>query len=125
MSSTRRVVYADDIKQMFDKREADDVEMYGGVHIIECFPSDDAKEIVDKAPTAEVIEVNRINEVKQEILGRLDDFIADYSRFSVNPYHTYGAKVEAMEVARRLVNAALTDLCKDCSANTDGGNEDV
>ena len=42
---------------MFDEREADDVELYGGVHIIECFPADDAKEIVDRAPTVDAVEV--------------------------------------------------------------------
>ena len=57
MANEKRLIDANALKQMFDEREADDVEWYGGVHIVECFPADDAKEIVDKCPTVDAVEV--------------------------------------------------------------------
>ena len=57
MANEKRLIDANALKQMFDEREADDVELYGGVHIIECFPADDAKEIVDQMPTVDAVEV--------------------------------------------------------------------
>ena len=59
-----RLIDANALKQMFDEREADDVEMYGGVHIIECFPADDAREIVDQMPTVDAVEVVRCKDCK-------------------------------------------------------------
>ena len=57
MANEKRLIDVNALKQMFDEREADDVELYGGVHIVECFPADDAKEIVDKCPTVEAVPV--------------------------------------------------------------------
>ena len=56
MVNEKRLIDANALKQMFDEREADDVEMYG-CHIVECFPADDAKEIVDKMPTVDAVKV--------------------------------------------------------------------
>ena len=64
MANEKRLIDANALKQMFDEREADDVEMYGGVHIIECFPADDAKEIVDQMPTVDAVEVVRCKDCK-------------------------------------------------------------
>ena len=80
---------------------------------------------IDNIKPVDAVEVARIEEVKQEILQTLDTLIATHmdisnSRFansekyleipeSSNDY--YGIYAQAMEVARRLVNAALTDLC--------------
>ena len=57
MANEVRLIDANALKQMFDKREEDDVEWYGGVHIAECFPADDAKEMVDKMPTVDAVPV--------------------------------------------------------------------
>jgi hypothetical protein len=57
MANEVRLIDANALKQMFDEREADDVELYGGVHIIECFPADDAKQMVDEMPTVDAVPV--------------------------------------------------------------------
>ena len=64
MENEKRLIEANALKQMFDEREADDVELYGGFHIVECFPADDAKEIVDKCPTVDAVEVVRCKDCK-------------------------------------------------------------
>ena len=56
MATERRLIDANALKRKFDEREADDVELYGCV-IVECFPADDAKEIVDQIPTVDAVEV--------------------------------------------------------------------
>ena len=87
--------------------------------------SDEVEQIIKEAPAVNAVEVSRIEKVKQEILQTLDTLIATHrdisnSRFansakyleipeSSNDY--YGIYAQAMEVSRRLVNAALTDLC--------------
>ena len=40
----RRLIDANALNKRFDERESDDIELYG-VHIAECFPADEAKEI--------------------------------------------------------------------------------
>ena len=62
MANEKRLIDANALKDMFDAREADDVELYGGVRIVECFPADDAKEMVDKMPTVDAVEVVRCKE---------------------------------------------------------------
>ena len=56
MENEKRLIDANALKQRFDEREADDIELYG-CHIIEGFQADDAKEIVDKMPTVDAVEV--------------------------------------------------------------------
>lgn len=56
MAKEKRLIDANALKRKFDEKEADDVELYGCV-IVECFPADDAKEIVDKMPTVDAVEV--------------------------------------------------------------------
>ena len=63
MANEKRLIDANALKQRFDEREADDIEMYG-VHIVECFPADDAKEIVDQMPTVDAVEVVRCKDCK-------------------------------------------------------------
>ena len=50
MENEVRLIDANALNKRFDEREADDIELYG-VHIAECFPADEAKEIVDQIPT--------------------------------------------------------------------------
>lgn len=82
-------------------------------------------EDVDNAPTVDAVEVTHIEEVKQAILQTFDNLIAIHrdisnSQFansaqylnipeSSNDYN--GIYADAMEVTRRFVDAALTDLC--------------
>jgi hypothetical protein len=70
---------------------------------------------IDEAPTVDAVEVVKIEEAKQEILQQMDMFIAEYTRIGF-----YG-KSDAMEIARRLVNAALTDLAKMDGERKDNG----
>lgn len=86
--------------------------------------------IIRLMPTVDAVEVTRIEEVKQEILQTLDTLIATHrdisnSRFANPENHLdisessndyYGIYANAIDVARRLVNAALTDLCNNCGA---------
>lgn len=48
--------------------------------------------------------------VQEEILTRMDEFITEYERISESSVDHFGGKADAMNVARRLVNAALNDL---------------
>jgi len=68
------------------------------------------REDVDSLPTVDAVEVVRIAALKREILQRMDEFIAEYWRLSESLDDHFGGKAAAMEVARRLVNAALTGL---------------
>lgn len=60
---------------------------------------------------AKAVPMAQVEEVQKEIMQRIDEFIAEYKRISENSIDHFGGKADAMEVARRLVNAALTDLC--------------
>ena len=50
MANEVRLIDAIALNKRFDEKESDDIELYG-VHINECFPADEAKEIVDQMPT--------------------------------------------------------------------------
>ena len=67
--------------------------------------------MISQQPTIDAVPVVRCEQVKTEILSRMDEFIAEYRRISESTVDHFGGKAEAMDVARRLVNAALTDLC--------------
>ncbi len=74
----------------------------------------------DAIATVDAVEVVRIEALKQEILQKMDEFIAEYRRISESYVDHFGGKADAMEVARRLVNAALTDLCSCGERKNDG-----
>ena len=83
------------------------------------------QEAIELAPTVDAVEVVRIEEVKREMLQTLDTLIATHRDISNSQFSNYekyldipksgndyyGIYADTMEVARRLVNAALTDLC--------------
>lgn len=71
----------------------------------------DIQEFLDNIPTAEVIEVSKVKEAKQDLLQIVDEFIAEYRHISQSYVDHFGGKADAMETARRLINARLTDLC--------------
>jgi hypothetical protein len=73
---------------------------------------EDIREFLDNIPTADVIEVSRVEEAKQDLLQIIDEFIAEYRSISQSYVDRFGGKADAMETARRLVNAKLTDLCR-------------
>ena len=54
MSTEKRLIYADDLKQRFEELAEADEERFG-VYIPECFPADDANEIVDSMPTVDAV----------------------------------------------------------------------
>jgi hypothetical protein len=84
-----------------------------------------ANKILDEQPTVDAIEVARIEEVKQAIMQTFDNLIAIHRDISNSPLansakyldipessNDYnGIYADAMEVARRFVDATLTDLC--------------
>ena len=114
MAHKKRLIDVDNAKKDFNLH-------FGGVsHAVI------TNKILDEQPTVDAVEVAKIEEVKQEILQVLDNLI-DVSKplayWSVNDSSSYySGKIQALEVARRLVNAALTDVC---GAKMDGGNEDA
>ena len=87
--------------------------------------ADQMVDALEDASTVDAVEVYRIEEAKQAILQTFDNLIAIHrdisnSQFansaqylnipeSSNDYN--GIYADAMEVARRFINAALTDLC--------------
>ena len=80
---------------------------------------------IDNIKSVDAVEADRIEEVKQAILQTFDNLIATHRDISNSPLansakyldipessNDYnGIYADAMEVARRFVSAALTDLC--------------
>lgn len=80
---------------------------------------------IDNIKSVDAVEADRIEEVKQAILQTFDNLIAIHRNISNSPLansakyldipessNDYnGIYADAMEVARRFVSAALTDLC--------------
>ena len=91
----------------------------------DCEEPGDFRKAIENASTVDAVEVAKIKEVKQEILQVLDNLIdvdKPLAYWSINDASSYySGKIQALEVARRLVNAALTDLC---GAKMDGGKDD-
>ena len=81
MANEQRFIDANELKHRFDEREADDIELYGGVHIVECFPADDAKEIVDQMPTVDAVEVP-----DKELLKAINLLIKQYEHSKNSDY---------------------------------------
>jgi hypothetical protein len=70
----------------------------------------DIQEFLDNIPTAEVIEVSKVSEAKQNLLQIVDEFIAEYRHISQSYVDHFGGKADAMETARRLIDKAFTNL---------------
>lgn len=83
------------------------------------------QQAVDEQTTADAVEVVRIEEVKQIILQTFDNLIVTHRDISNSHFYDpekhlgipqsgddyYGIYADVMEIARRLVNAALNELC--------------
>ena len=77
MKSKERLIYADDLKQRFKERAEADVQRFG-VYIPECFPADDANEIVDQMPTVDAVEVDVLKAWMYEIaMNNADNFLCE------------------------------------------------
>ena len=70
----------------------------------------DIQEFLDNIPTAEVIEVSKVLEAKQDLLQIVDEFIAEYRHISQSYVDHFGGKADAMETARRLIDKAFTNI---------------
>ena len=70
----------------------------------------DIQEFLDNIPTAEVIEVSKVSEAKQNLLQIVDEFIAEYRHISQSYVDHFGGKADAMETARRLIAKAFNTL---------------
>ena len=81
------------------------------------------EEWLKKQPAVNAVEVVQIEEFKQKILAVMDEFIADWLGITQSYADIFRAKIDAMETAKRLVNAALTDLCDNCGIKMDGENK--
>ena len=72
----------------------------------------DIQEFLDNIPTVDVIEVAKVEETREQLLNIVDEFIEEYKSIRQSYVDHFGGKVDAMETARRLINASLTDLCR-------------
>ena len=99
--------------------EAGNQEMAGAVGY--------AAEVIGKQKTVDAVEVVLIKEVSQKILETLDCLIAVDEPLAnyTAPSSYYRGKVNAYEVARRLVNAAMADLYDNYGAKMDEAEADV
>jgi len=70
----------------------------------------DIQEFLDNIPTAEVIEVAKVEEAKQNLLQVVDEFIAEYRHISQSYVDNFGGKADAMETARRLIDKTFNNL---------------
>ena len=70
----------------------------------------DIQEFLDNIPTAEVIEVAKVEEAKQTLLQIVDEFIAEYRHISQSYVDHFGGKADAMETARRLIDKTFNNL---------------
>lgn len=70
----------------------------------------DIKEFLDNIPTAEVIEVAKVEEARQNLLQIVDEFIAEYRHISQSYVDHFGGKADAMETARRLIDKTFSNL---------------
>mgnify|MGYP003288349370 CR=1 FL=1 len=70
----------------------------------------DIQEFLDNIPTAEVVEVAKIEEAKQSLLQIVDEFIAEYRHISQSYVDHFGGKADAMETARRLIDKTFNNL---------------
>lgn len=70
----------------------------------------DIQEFLDNIPTADVIEVSKVLEAKQNLLQIVDEFIAEYRHISQSYVDHFGGKADAMETARRLIDKTFTNL---------------
>ena len=67
---------------------------------------------IDRISAVNAIEIAKVEETKQQVLCTIDMFIEEYKRISESAIDHFAGKADAMETARRLINAALTDLCR-------------
>ena len=121
-------------KRLFDANKLKDLIVRRSDNFTSTWTSSAVLLAVESQPTVDAVEVVQIEEVKREILQTLDTLIATHrevsnSQFSNYEKHLdipkssndfYGIYADTMEIARRLVNAALTDLCSTGGAKMDG-----
>ena len=70
----------------------------------------DIQEFLDGIPAADVIEIVKVEEAKQNLLQIVDEFIAEYRHISQSYVDHFGGKADAMETARRLIDKAFSNL---------------
>lgn len=117
MENEKRLIDANElmsVMRLYDERQKTDI-----------WETSEVEYLLKELPAVDAVEVARIEEVKQAILQTFDNLIATHRDISNSPFansakylnipessNDYnGIYADAMEVARRFVNAALTDLC--------------
>ena len=89
--------------------------MTNGWHLVQAGESNrfiKSMSLADVPVVEDVIEASKVEEAKQDLLQIVDEFIAEYRGISESYVDHFGGKADAMETARRLINAKLTDLCR-------------
>lgn len=108
MTNEQRVlIYFDDIVNALTRE-------YGKVMNTHIYSPREILDSIGSVPRVDAVEVVLIKEVSQKILETLDNIIAvdePLANDTAPSSSYYRGKVNAYEVARRLVNAALNDLC--------------
>lgn len=64
-------------------------------------------------PATDIKEVIKIKGAKAEIINRMNEYIAEWSKISADSVNYWGGKIESMEIAKRLVSSIFTDLIDD------------
>ncbi len=124
MANEKRLIDANALKSQFLSYVRTEPHFHWGDWQNMCIHGTEIDEVIANAPTVDAVEVVQIEETKQKILRVMDEFIADWLGITQSYTDIFRAKIDAMETAKRLVNAALTDLCDNGGAKMDGGNED-
>lgn len=88
-----RLIDADLLKEKLDEREAEDIELYGCA-IPEGFCSEDAKEVVDKMPTVDAVEVVRCKDCKFLHEKGYCTRVVGLSRIKPDDFCSYGERKE-------------------------------
>ena len=65
------------------------------------------------------IKQEKVENTKAEIIDRIQEFEDEYKRYSESTVDYHYGKVEALEIAKRLVNSILTDLIEQPEADVE------
>lgn len=81
----------------------------GGDNVFNKTSKESVLRIIDEQPTADVVEVEKVEKAREEILSRMNEFMSEYMKHGSGADY-YAGKSESMETAIRLVRAVFTDL---------------
>lgn len=107
MENEKRLIDANALKKKFDERLAEDIEMFS-CHIVECFPADDANEIVDKMPAVDAVEVVRCCSCEQHDHDGAEGYCWQWDKWTkMSDFCSYGRKGKTMSNTREKMKSLL------------------